>query len=137
MTSVVGVSFGGLFDPWQQKELMLAQLKVNQARTLAGQDKALQDSSALHDKFLLDNAKAEAKEREALATARSLARTEKRQALAKELESLAMVRQALVDEVQRVVEAETHKRALLMSIDEDEDGDLDYWWSQLEKDNCL
>ena len=65
MTSVVGVSFGGLFDPWQQKELMLAQLRVSRARTVAGQDKALEASSALHDQFLLENAAAEAKEREA------------------------------------------------------------------------
>jgi len=65
MSSVVGISFGGLFDPWQQKELMLAQLKVSRARTVAGQDKALEVSSALHDQFLLQNAAAEAKEREA------------------------------------------------------------------------
>lgn len=66
MTSVVvGVSFGGLFDPWQQKELMLAQLRVSRARTEAGQDKALQASSALHDKFLASNAAAAAKDREA------------------------------------------------------------------------
>jgi hypothetical protein len=134
MTSVVGVSFGGLFDPWQQKELMLAQFKVSRARTVAGQDKALKASSALHDKFLLENA---AKECEAKALARALVRAEKREALAKELESLATARQALVDEVQRVVEAETHKRALLVAIDEEEEKDLDYWWSQLEKDNCL
>jgi len=137
MTSIVGVSFGGLFDPWQQKELMLAQLKVDRARTVAGQDKALKASSALHDQFLLENAKAEAEEREALAMARALVRAEKRKALAKELDALAMARKALADEVQRLVNAEMDKRALLETIDEEEDEDLDYWWSQLEKGNCL
>lgn len=66
MTSVVGVSFGGLFDPCQQKDLMLAEFnKVSRARTVAGQDKALEASSALHDQLLLENALAEAKERKA------------------------------------------------------------------------
>jgi hypothetical protein len=112
VTNVVGVS---LFDPWQQKELMLAQLRVSRARTEAGQDKALKASSALHDKFLASNAAALAKEAQA-----------KKKLLEAEAKALLEAKM-MVELVARFSKEE----------DEDSEKDLEYWWNQMEHISCL
>jgi hypothetical protein len=191
MTSVVvGVSFGGLFDPWQQKELMLAQLRVSRARTEAGQDKALQASSALHDKFLASNAAAAAKEREARGAlamkvfidakkevadskqvakeAMACAKEAERMAehVAKEAKKMAEEADGLLcmaqEKMKKALKAEADARAKVRweaklhsdflaqfsmddILDEEEEEEeeeyseeqLEYWWNQMEHDNCL
>jgi hypothetical protein len=107
-----------LFDPWQQKELMLAQLRVSRARTEAGQDKALKASSALHDKFLASNAAALAKE--ALAKKKLLeAEAQKEKALLEAKMMLELVARFSKEE------------------EEDREEDLEYWWNQMEHVSCL
>jgi hypothetical protein len=153
MSSVVGVSF---YDPWHQKELMLAEFnKVSRARTVAGQDKALEDQ------FFLENATAEAKERKArdalamkvfvdakkaVEDARQVAREAMVQAKIGEGYAQALVKEALKAEadLQTKVreEAKLHRDFLAQfSIEdfEEEEGeeDLEYWWNQMEHGNCL
>lgn len=111
MSVISATSTGPSFDPWQQKELVLAQLKISRARTEKGQEKAVKKASVLHHTFLAANEKAASED--------FLKRT-------------LLLHQAFLASKEDAEIADA-----IAQVEQFKEDDMKYWWNQMEESSWL